>query len=105
MSQQYDNDNTGLLSRNERKENEKHADFRGQCTVGGEDYWIDGFIRERKDGSGKFFSLRFKPKTPAIQQAPKAAQKAAKAGHGFEDMDNDVPFRDPMARKGFHLAV
>lgn len=82
----YSNDNTGLLSRNERKENEKHADFRGQCTVGGEDYWIDGYIRERKDGSGKFFSLKFKPKN-----APAPKPQPAKSG-SFEEVESDIPF-------------
>lgn len=38
--------------------------------------------------------------------APKAAKPAAPAGSGgFEDMDDDIPFSDPMKRRAFALAV
>lgn len=95
MSQkQYDNTNRGILSRNERKEKDTHADHRGTLNVEGVDYWIDAWIKERNDGSGKFFSLSVKRKDqqsappPVRQQQKPAAQPAS----GFDDMDSDVPF-------------
>jgi len=63
---QYDNTNTGILSRNDRKETEKHPDFKGFCDIAGTEYWISGWIREAgpqaKTPGRKFFSLRFEPK-------------------------------------------
>ena len=89
MSQQFDSTNSGILSRNDRKEQPNHPDFKGQINVEGVDYWLSGWVKERKDGTGKFFSLSVKPKEaakPAPQKAP------AKGGSGFDDMDTDIPF-------------
>lgn len=62
----YDNTNTGMLSRNDRKETEKHPDFKGFCDVAGTEYWISGWIREAgpqaKTPGRKFFSLKFETK-------------------------------------------
>lgn len=86
---QYDNSNSGLLSRNDRKEQPNHPDFKGQINVAGVDYWLSGWVKERKDGSGKFFSLSVTPKdAPAApRQAP-----APRPSSGFDDMDDDIPF-------------
>ena len=82
----YDNTNSGILSRNERKEQPNHPDFRGSINVDGRDYWLSGWIKERKDGSGKFFSLSVKPKdAPAEQPAPRASKAAL-------DDSSDIPF-------------
>lgn len=85
---EYDNTNTGLLSRNERKTEVTHADHRGTLNVEGVEYWIDGYVKERKDGSGKFFSLRVKRK-----EAAKASVKAAPTpqSNGLDDW-SDIPF-------------
>lgn len=45
----------------------------------------------------------------APRQAPRPAtatapRQAASSG-GFEDMDSDIPFIDPLKRRGFHLAI
>jgi hypothetical protein len=88
MSQQYDNTNQGILSRNTRKEADTHPDFRGELNCNGVDGWLSAYVKERKDGSGKFFSLRWKPKD---EQAP---AKAAPRG-GYQpppDADSDIPF-------------
>jgi hypothetical protein len=88
MSQQYDNTNSGLLSRNDRKEKDSHPDFKGQISVEGKDYWLSGWIKERRDGTGKFFSLSVKPKDA---QQPAAAP--ANAGASFrEELNDDIPF-------------
>ncbi len=87
MSQQYDNTNRGILGRNENKEEDSHPDFKGQINVGGKDYWLSGWIRERKDGSGRFFSLSVKPKDAKPPQ-----QRAQAEPNAFSDMDSDIPF-------------
>ena len=91
MSQQYDNTNRGILSRNDRKEKETHPSHKGTLNVDGVEYWLDAWTQERKDGSGKFFSLSVKRKD--AQKGPAPAPKAApKASSGFDDMDDDIPF-------------
>ena len=84
---QYDNTNTGILSRNDRKEQPQHPDFRGQINVEGVEYWLSGWVKERKDGTGKFFSLSVKRKEE-VQTKPAAAQ----ANTSRDVMDDDIPF-------------
>ena len=82
----YDNTNSGILARNQRKETDKHPDFTGSLNVDGTDYWLSAWVKERKDGTGKFFSLSIKPKEQAAPQ---------KAVTGPADMDDDLPFANP----------
>ena len=84
----YDNSNSGILSRNDRKEQPNHPDFKGQINVNGVDYWLSGWVKERNDKSGKFFSLSVKPK----ELAKAKPATPAPAGSGFDDMDSDIPF-------------
>lgn len=95
MSGQYDNTNTGILSRNDRKEKETHADFRGSLNVEGREYWLDGWVKERKDGSGKFFSLRVKLKDGQAQVTaprPEQARGGGPVGRAKGELDDDIPF-------------
>ena len=41
-------------------------------------------------------------KAPAVRPA---AQPSIGGGSGFDDMDNDIPFRDPLSYRGVHLAI
>ena len=41
--------------------------------------------------------------TPAPAPAPPPAQRSA--GSGFDDMSDDIPFRDPLRYRGAHLAL
>jgi len=84
---EYDNTNTGILSRNERKEQPKHPDFKGALNIEGVEYWLSGWVQERKDGTGKFFSLKVNRKDAQQAQQAKPAQAS-----GFEDLDSDLPF-------------
>ncbi len=85
----YDNTNTGTLGRNERKEKDTHADYRGSINVGGVKYWLDGWIKTAgptaKTPGSKFLSLRVKPK----DAAPAAAKPAQTSTDEFND---EIPF-------------
>ena len=89
---QYDNTNSGILSRNDRREKETHPEYTGTLNVDGVDYWLSAWVKERKDGSGKFFSLSVRQKE---QRNPAPLQKmAAKPQKGvpMDDIDGDIPF-------------
>lgn len=86
----FDKTNTGIISKNDRKEKDTHPDIRGSINVEGREFWVDGWRKERNDGSGSFYSLSVKPKdAPAQKPAPKAPARQA-----FDDSD-DVPFANP----------
>jgi len=81
---EYDRTNTGIISKNDRKEKDSHPDIRGDLNVEGIDYWISGWQKKRKDGSGSFYSLSIKRKDDKPQAKP-APQVAA------DDLD-DIPW-------------
>ena len=64
----YDDTNRGALFKNERKEIETHADYNGTINVGGQEYWLNSWLKESKNGK-KYMSLSVKPKD--AQAAPK----------------------------------
>jgi hypothetical protein len=68
MAKKYDNNLRGIISVNDRKEKNTHPDYKGTCEINNQEYWISGWIKERKDGSGKFLSLNFEAKDQ--QSAP-----------------------------------
>ncbi len=91
MSGNYDNTNRGILGRNKRKTEDRHPDFTGNINVDGREYWLNGWIKERKDGSGKFFSLSVKPKDAPAEQ-PARGGGAKPGGKGGADLDDSIPF-------------
>jgi len=79
---EFDNTNKGILSRNDRKEKDQHPDFKGQINIEGTEYWLSGWVKGRKDGTGKFFSLSAAPKEAKFEEKPVAKAK----------IDSDLPF-------------
>lgn len=86
----YDNTNSGMLAKNDRKEKDTHPDYRGVINVDGVDYWLSAWIKVGRDGSKmqgqKYFSLSVKAKDEQSKPA-KGSQ-----GSGFDDIDSDLPF-------------
>ena len=79
-------DNSGSLSRNDRKEQQNHPDYKGKATVDGVEYWLSGWI---KDGeNGKWLSLAFKLKE---EQRPAPTTRRAKDEPG-DAPESDIPF-------------
>jgi hypothetical protein len=87
----YDNTNSGMLARNDKKETEKHPDFKGSINVDGVDYWLSAWVKEGKEGGKmegrKFFSLSVTQKD-APKSAPVPQKSAAKT---FDQLDDDIP--------------
>jgi hypothetical protein len=73
--------NSGVLFINDKKENERSPQYKGNITVDGKDYWLSAWIKAGK--SGKFMGLAVSPKE---DYQPKQAPKKA----SFED--EDLPF-------------
>ena len=82
MAKTYDN--SGSLSRNERKEQPNHADYRGKATIDGVEYWISAWIKTGENG--KWLSLSFKPK----EEAPTTRRAKYEPG---DAPDSDLPFK------------
>lgn len=81
---QYDRTNSGALFKNDRKERETHADYKGRINVAGQEYWLSAWLKKDRNGR-TFMSLSVQPK----DGAPK--QQATAAGAGA-DLDDDIPF-------------
>jgi len=65
-------DNSGVLFKNDKKEQEKHPDYKGSIMVDGQDYWISAWIKEGK--TGKFMGLAVSPRDaqpPVSKPLPK----------------------------------
>lgn len=80
---EYDNTNSGVLFKNERKDTDKHPDYTGKINVNGTEMRLAAWIREGK--SGKFMSLKVSELNPNGSQKP--TPKAT-----FDDIPSDLPF-------------
>jgi uncharacterized protein (DUF736 family) len=65
---QYDNNLTGALFKNDRKESETHPDYKGSCEINGTEYWISSWLNESAKGK-KYLSLKFQPKEGQQRQS------------------------------------
>ncbi|MBT2300411.1 hypothetical protein J7E70_08025 [Variovorax paradoxus] len=100
----FDRTNSGILSRNDRKEKDTHPDHTGSLNVEGVEYFVNAWVKERKDGSGKFFSLSIKRKDKQPEQ--RTQQRSApppprRSGGHRDDPDSDVPFAPMASGRGF----
>jgi hypothetical protein len=88
--------NSGIVFRNLDKEDDQiqlekrypgkevtAADYKGNATIDGVEYFMDGYIKDGK--KGKFMSFRFKPK----QQKPALTSRPSRSEPEFDD---DIPF-------------
>jgi len=80
----YDNNNTGALFKNDKKESDRHPDYSGSCEVNGEQMWMAAWIKTSKNGK-KFMSFAFNPKVEKAETPKPAAVSGI-------DEDDDIPF-------------
>lgn len=94
---EYSNENRWTLFRNTRKASDTHADYNGSLNINGVEYWLNGWIREGKNG--KFFSGTVKPKQPQSASGEYEAECKADARQAntiargsVKDDEDFVPF-------------
>lgn len=87
------NDNSGSLFQAKDKKTDKHPDREGSAKIDGKEYWVNGWIKQDRNGKA-WLSLSFKPKEQPARQAPPDinppmgnAPQARRAS-----LDDDVPF-------------
>lgn len=83
MSEQYDNELRGVLFKNNRRVKDTQPEYTGNVQVGGQEYWLSGWVKtSTKDGS-KFFSLALTVKDEKPAGQPVTAEV---------DVNDDIPF-------------
>jgi hypothetical protein len=81
-------DNSGVLFKNDKKDNERAPEYKGNIMVDGQEYWISAWIKEGK--TGKFMGLAVSPRDaqPPAGKVPYGQGGTTKEGRDLED----VPF-------------
>jgi hypothetical protein len=74
-------DNSGVLFANDKKDNEKAPNYKGNMMVDGQEYWLSAWVKEGKNG--KFLGLAVSPR----DAQPPASKPVAKNLD-----DSDIPF-------------
>jgi len=85
-------DNSGAIFKNDRKQQDNHPDYKGDCEVGGKKFWVSGWIKvagpNAKNPGSKFMSLAFTEKeVRTAESVHPRSQDSSKL-----DYDNDIPF-------------
>jgi hypothetical protein len=57
-------DNSGILFKNEKKQSDKHPDYKGNALIGGKLYWLAGWIKKGKKGTFLTLALTEKQSNP-----------------------------------------
>ena len=85
----YDNNLTGALFKNDKRENDRHPLYKGSCEIIGRKFWISAWLKDGK--SGKFMSLAF---TPVDEQRQGESQPKASTGNTYAQATgrDEVPF-------------
>lgn len=80
----YDNTNTGGIWGNDKKDTDRHPDFRGQANIEGVEYWVAAWKRGPNDN----------PKSPALRFAftPKDAKPTTVPEDQAPMPEDSIPF-------------
>lgn len=62
----YNNNNSGVLFPNDKKQSDKHPDFKGSANINGVEVWLAGWKRTSQNGN-RFISISIEPKEDRAQ--------------------------------------
>ena len=79
------NNNSGSIFKNDKKESDKHPNAKGSALIDGVEYWVSAWTKESKDGD-KYQSLSFQKKDDKPQSKPSKPQAKSDA------FDDDIPY-------------
>lgn len=82
---EFDNTNRGSLFKNDKKTEEKHPDMSGSINIEGVEYWISGWKKQSKAGTG-FISLSVRTKEQTRQSSNPTNKTKAQADD-WSDID------------------
>ena len=85
MTQQYDNELTGVLFVADKEGNPNRPDRKGFAEIDGKQYWVSGWDKQTKRGDT--ISLKFELKKPAVDTL-----KASEPMQNDPDFDDICPF-------------
>ena len=88
----YDNNNSAVLFKNDRKEKDNHPDYNGNAEVDGKEYWLNAWVKESSKTGKKFFSLSFTPKEPKEAVQGGTIQTSGANIQTKDDTDQEIPF-------------
>lgn len=84
----YDNRNTGVLFKNDRKTEDKHPDYTGSFfDADGGDYFCDAWIKKSAKTGGTFLSFRVKPKQAKSAGKPQVSDRPL-----ADALSDEIPF-------------
>ena len=87
---EYDNTNRGAIWPNDKKDTDRHPDFKGSLNVDGVEFWLSAWKR-KPDANPKAPSLKFsierKDKQPNAPLPERAGPPSAQS-----DIDEEIPF-------------
>lgn len=96
---------------------ERLAEIAGEYVKKGRPVYVEGRIKygkfTNKDGVeqntcdivAESLQLLGEGKRETAPAAPKSEPKRQAGGSGFDDMDSDIPFTDPLKRRAFCMAI
>lgn len=70
----FDNTNRGAIWKNDKKETEKHPDYKGEANVNGTEYWVSAWSKSPQAKTNQpvlSFAFTAKDGAPAPTPAPK----------------------------------
>lgn len=81
---EYDNNNRGVLFKNNKRTNERQPEYNGSVEVNNVEYYISAWVKQSKNGN-KFFSLSFTPKGEQQETVTSSVAQPV-------DVDSEIPF-------------
>jgi uncharacterized protein (DUF736 family) len=103
----YDNNNSGAIFKNDKRETENHPMYKGSLNVEGKEYWVSVWVNTSQKSGQKYMSLKLNPKEQVHQQGMQQAQNNFQQANNFQqpqtpqqayvnsvqnDFDDNVPF-------------